>query len=83
MSASFMFENLLRQKRYYEAHDLLHTIANKKLIEVAENMLRVCEEEDDLQFVNQILGELQHKRRQNYNNAHKCAMLRKDFLNKM
>jgi hypothetical protein len=64
MSASFMFENFLRQKRYYEAHDMLHTIANKKLIEVAENMLRFCEEEDDLQFVNQILGELQHKRRQ-------------------
>jgi hypothetical protein len=78
-----VFDNLLHQKRYYDAHDMLHLIANRKLIRVAETMLRTCEEENDLQFVNQILGELQHKRRQNYSNARKCALLRNDFLNKM
>jgi hypothetical protein len=60
------FDNLVRQKKYYEAHELLHLLHEVKLISVAGDMMLFCVSEFDLQFVNQILGELRKRPRSHF-----------------
>ena len=61
-----LFDNLVRQKKYYEAHELLHLIHEVKLISVADDLMLFCKSEFDLQFVNQILGELRKRPRSHF-----------------